>query len=407
MASNYLTRRRILKDFAAVGVASILPRLVRADDAKTIKVGILHSLTGILAPAEIPLKDAELLAVAEINAAGGVLGRKIEPIVEDGESKFVDVFPAKAKKLVAEDKTAAVFGLWTSVSRKVCLPVFEENNGLLFYPMAYEGNESSKNVVYAGSLPNQHILPAVDWLVGKAGGEKRVVYPLGSDYVFPRTVNLLVTHHLNTKDIKPTAEKYVPLGHQDFEAIVQDIRQSGADVVVSSLVGDSNVQFFNELAAQKVTPDKTPILSLSLDEDDLRAIEPENSKGHLAAATYFQSVPSERNQQFVKAFRARYGKDRVTTATVAAAYTQVYVWKKAVEKAKSFEVDEVRAVLRGLEFDSPAGKIKVDAKNQHVWQPVRIGRINKERQFDILYESKEWIAPEPYVKPLKPPAGRD
>jgi len=329
------------------------------------------------------------------------------PPPDHGESNFTDVFPGKARKLVAKDKTAAVFGLWTSVSRKACLPVLEENNGLLFFPMAYEGNESSKNIVYSGSLPNQHILPAVDWLLSHAGGDKQMVYLLGSDYIFPRTIGLLVTHHLKTKDVKPIAEKYVPLVHREFEAIVQDIRHSGADVVVSTLVGDSNVLFFNELAAQKVTPEKTPVLSLSLDENDLRAFEPEKVKGHLVAATYFQSVRSERNQQFVKAFRARYGQDRVTTATIAAAYSQVYLWKKAVEKAKSFEVDRVRAALRDLEFESPVGRIKVDAKNQHVWQPFRIGRINKELQFDIVYESKEWIAPEPYVKPLKPPASRD
>lgn len=400
MSASSPTRRRFLRAVGVVGLGLatdhlLAPRAAASDEV--IKVGLLHSLSGFLKLLESPLRDAELLAIAEINKAGGVLGQKVEAVVADTESDLTDGFTAKAKKLLVADKVAFVFGCYVSVARKKVLPVFEQNNGLLFYPVAYEGFEKSKNVVYVGSLPGQQAIPAVDWLLSKAGGEKKKFYLLGSDYVYPRTVNLLVAKHLKGKAARAVAERYVPLGQQEFKEIVRDITAQGADVVLSTLIGDSVQTFFDELAAQGITAKKVPVLSLNVSEDELSVLDPKKVEGHLAAASYFQSVAGERNKEFVKAFRAKYGKKSVTTAAVEAAYAQVYLWKLAVEKAKSTDVGAVRKALAGLEFDAPGGKIKVDAKNQHAWKPFRVGKITKDRQFEVVYEAKTWLAPDPYA----------
>ena len=366
----------------------------------TIKVGILHSLTGTMAISESSLKDSERMAIDEINAAGGLLGKKIEPIVEDAESKFTDVFPEKAKKLLLKDKVPVVFGCWTSVSRKNVLPVFEENNGLLFYPVQYEGNESSKNVVYTGAAPNQQILPAVKWLLSKDGGEKKKFYLLGSDYIFPRTANLIIVKYLESKGITPVAEKYTPLGHLEYQNIVQDIIAAKPDVIFSTINGDSNVNFYNELAAQGITADKIPVVAVSVGEDELRGLDPAKVKGHLAAWNYFQSIDTPVNKEFVKKFKAKYGADRVTDDPIEAAYFAVYFWKLAVEKAGSTDVDKVRDAIvhgsgEGIEFDAPEGKVRLDPKTQHTYKYFRMGKIRDDKQFDIIYTT-DLIAPDPY-----------
>jgi urea transport system substrate-binding protein len=360
-----------------------------------IKVGILHSLTGTMAISESSLKDVELMAIEEINKKGGVLGRKIEAIVEDPESKFTTVFPDKAKKLLLQDKVAAVFGCWTSVSRKNVLPVFEKYNGLLFYPVQYEGNESSKNVIYSGAAPNQQILPAVEWLLGK--GYKKF-YLLGSDYVFPRTANLIIVKYLASKGIKAVDEQYTPLGHLDYTSVVQKIKAANPDVIFSTINGDSNINFYNELAAQGITADKVPVVAVSVGEDELRGLDPSKVKGHLAAWNYFQSINTPTNKAFVKRFQDKYGKDRVTDDPIAAAYAQVYLWKNAVEKAGSTDVNKVRDafVKQGpIGFDAPEGKIKVDPKNLHVYKAFYMGKIRDDKQFDIVYQTP-LIEPDPY-----------
>jgi urea transport system substrate-binding protein len=389
------------KATTAAGAGTVVP----AGEGGTIKVGILHSLTGTMAISESSLKDVELMAIEEINKAGGVLGKQVEAIVEDPESKFTDVFPEKARKLLLKDNVVAVFGCWTSVSRKNVLPVFEENNGLLFYPVQYEGNECSKNVVYSGAAPNQQIIPAVDWLLKK--GYKKF-YLLGSDYVFPRTANLIIVKYLKSKGLEPVAEKYTPLGHLEYATVVQDIKKAEPDVIFSTINGDSNVNFYNELAAQGITAgdveqpgkqkDQIPVVAVSVGEDELRGLDPAKVKGHLAAWNYYQSVDTPENKAFVKKFQAKYGKDRVTDDPIAAAYEQVYLWKLAVEKAKSTDVDEVRkALLTGeIGFDAPEGKIKVDPKNQHIYKKFRMGKIRGDKQFDIVYETPETIEPDPY-----------
>ena len=361
-----------------------------------IKVGILHSLSGTMAISETSLKDAELLAIEEINAAGGVLGKKIVPIVEDPASDFTGKFPELAKKLLLRDKVAAVFGCWTSVSRKNVLSAFEENNGLLFYPVQYEGNESSKNVVYSGAAPNQQILPAVEWLIEEK--KFKTFYLLGTDYVFPRTANLIIVKYLESKGLKVLKEDYTKFGHQDYATIVQDIKAKKPDVIFSTINGDSNTNFYNELAAQGITAKDIPVIAVSVGEDELRSLDPSKVAGHYAAWNYYQSIDTPKNKEFVKKFQAKYGKDRVTDDPIAAAYAQVYVWKLAVEKAKSFAVDDVRKAFVGgdIEFDAPEGKIKVDPKNLHVYKTFRLGKIRDDRQFDVVYETKSWIEPEPY-----------
>jgi urea transport system substrate-binding protein len=373
----------------------------------TIKVGILHSLTGTMAISEKSLRDAELLAIEEINDAGGVLGKKVEAVVEDPESKFTDVFPEKARKLLLRDQVAAVFGCWTSVSRKNVLPVFEEHNGLLFYPVQYEGNECSKNVVYTGAAPNQQILPAVEWLMGKDGGEKKKFYLLGSDYIFPRTANLIIVKYLESKGLKPVAEKYTPLGHLEYANVVQDIKKADPDVIFSTINGDSNVNFYNELAAQGITADEIPVVAVSVGEDELRGLDPSKVKGHLAAWNYFQSLDNPANQAFVKKFKDKYGPDRVTDDPIEAAYFQVYFWKLAVEKAGSTDVDAVRAAFQsGIAFDAPGGPVTLDPKTQHTFKRFHMGRTRDDKQFDVIH-STDLIAPDPYPQVAFPGKGCD
>jgi urea transport system substrate-binding protein len=403
MSAPPLSRRDLLKKLGKAGLTLAAARVFAPplsanpadkDDDKTIKVGILHSLTGILAYNEISLKDAELLAIEEINAKGGVLGKKIDAIIEDPESKFTDIFPEKAKKLLVKEQVAVIFGCWTSVSRKFILPILEENDGLLFYPVPYEGNERSKHVVYTGAVPNQQSLPAVDYLWKEKS--KKKFYLLGSDYIFPRTTNKAVTDYLKKEhNAEPVATKYVPLGHKDFADIVADIKKQQPDVVLNTLVGDSNLTFFAALNAAEIKPADIPVCSLNISEDDLRGLEAEAFVGHLAAWSYFQSVDTPRNKEFVKSYQKKYGKDRPTSAPIAAAYFQVYLWKVAVEKAKSFEPDKVREAIKGLKLETPEGEIQVDDENNHLWKPFRIGEILKDGQFKIVYESKKNIKPEP------------
>jgi urea transport system substrate-binding protein len=414
MRSRHSVRCRLVLTLSlVVGLALFgtgLTLLAGEEDRKkeTIKVGILHSLTGILALNEKPLKDAELMAIEEINKAGGVLGKQVEAVVEDPESKFTDVFPEKAKKLLLKDKVVAVFGCWTSVSRKNVLPVLEENNGLLFYPVAYEGVECSKNVVYTGGLPNQQVLPAVEWLLSKEGGSKKKFYLLGSNYIYPRVVNLVIRKHLESKGLKTVEEKYTAFGHRDYSAYVQDIKAKNADVIINTINGDSNIPFYNELAAAGITADKIPVVAFSVGEDELRGLDPGTVKGHLAGWNYFQNVNTNKNKEFVKNFK-KFCKDEnaVTNDPIEAAYVAVYLWKAAVEKAKSTDVDKVREAFKsGIEVEGPSGKVKLDPKTQHTYKPFMMGKIRGDRKFDVTYKTKP-IEPLPYPPVAFPGWGCD
>ena len=363
--------------------------------ARTVPVGLLHSQTGPLAISATSLRDAQIFACEEINAAGGVLGRTIDITAPDPKSRL-DLFQRRAKALL-DAGSVAVFGCWTSSSRKAVVPLFEERDRLLYYAVQYEGNESSRNVVYGGMVPNQQIVPALDWLVGPEGGNRRKIYLLGSDYIYPRTAHYVAKRYLATKGLKPVGEAYHPIGHSDFTAEVKRISASGADCVLNTINGDSNVGFFAALAAARIDPVKTPVLSTSIGEDELRSLLPDQVRGHYAASCYFQSLPTEANRRWIGDFRREFGFDRVTGDPMEPGYCLVHLWKKAAEKAGSFETAAIRQVLaEGLEFAGPGGLVRLDPATQHCHHWFRLGRIRPDRQFDIVQESSAPIPPDPY-----------
>lgn len=368
-----------------------------SNSSNTIKVGILHSLSGTMAISETSVRDAELLAIKEINAQGGVLGKKIEPIVEDGASDW-PTFAEKAKKLLQQDKVVTIFGGWTSASRKAMLPVVEENNGLLWYPVQYEGMESSPNIFYSGAAPNQQIVPAVDWLLKNRGTK---FFLLGSDYVFPRTANAAIKAQLAAEGGKLVGEEYTPLGHTDYNTIIAKIKEDKPQVIFNTLNGDSNVAFFKQLKDAGITSKDLTVLSVSIAEEEIRGIGAENLQGYLASWNYYQTTDTPENKEFVKKYKAAYGQDRVTDDPIEAAYDQVHLWAKAVAKAGSTDVDKVKKAAKGIEFDAPEGKVKIDGDNQHLYKPVRIGEIQADGQFKEVWNSGQPIKPDPYLKGYK------
>src|SRR4028118_1241987 len=359
----------------------------------TIKVGILHSLSGTMAISEKSVVDAEQLAIKEINAAGGVLGRQIEAIVEDGASDW-PTFAEKARKLIDQDKVPVVFGCWTSASRKAVLPVFEEKKHMLWYPMQYEGQECSQNIFYTGAAPNQQIEPSVDWLLKNKGKD---FFLVGSDYVFPRTANTIIKAQLAAKGGKTVGEDYLPLGNTEVTPIITKIKAAlpNGGVIYNTLNGDSNVAFFKQLQGAGLTPDKYPSMSVSIAEEEVKAIGPEYLKGHYAAWNYFMTVDSPSNKKFVEAFKKKYGENRVTNDPMEAAYIMVYLWKQAVEKAKTTELEPVRKAAIGQSFDAPEGKVTLE-KNHHISKVVRIGEVTADGQFKIVNSTDKAIAPIPW-----------
>lgn len=299
-----------------------------AASGDTIKVGILHSLSGTMAISEVSVKDAEMLAIEEINAAGGVLGKQIEPVIEDGASDW-PTFAEKAGKLLQQDKVAAVFGGWTSASRKAMLPVFEQNKGLLFYPVQYEGLESSPNIFYTGATTNQQIVPSVTWLLENRG---KTFYLLGSDYVFPKTANQVIKAQLAAEGGEVVGEEYTPLGHTDYSTIISKIKAAKPDIVYNTLNGDSNVAFFKQLKDAGISSDQMTTLSVSVAEEEIRGIGADVLKGHLASWNYYQTTDTPENATFVAKYKEKYGADRVTADPIEAGYVAVYLWKAAVEK---------------------------------------------------------------------------
>jgi urea transport system substrate-binding protein len=307
------------------------------------------------------------------------------------------VFPNKARKLLVEDQVAAVFGCWTSASRKAVLPIFEQLDGLLFYPVQYEGNESSRNIVYCGAVPNQQILPAIDWLLSSDGGARKQFYLVGSDYVFPRTAHYIIAKYLAARGGRVAGETLKPLGNQEFGDVVDAIQKAEPDVIFSTINGDSNVGFYRELATRGIRPDKLPVVATSVGEDELRSLLPEWATGHFGAWNYFQSVNTQANRDFVRRFRDEHGPDRVVADPRETAYCSVYLWKLAVETAGSAAVSDVRkAFASELALAGPGGRLRLDPKTHHVFKRFRMGRIREDRQFDIVHESPDWIAPDPY-----------
>ncbi|MEZ0264208.1 MAG: urea ABC transporter substrate-binding protein [Phycisphaerae bacterium] len=386
-------------------------QMARAQE--TVKIGILHSLSGTMAISETSLRDVVLMAVEEINKSGGVLGKQIEPVVVDPASNW-DLFADKAKQLIVQEKVAVTFGCWTSVSRKSVLPVYEGNNALLFYPVQYEGEEQSLNVFYTAASPNQQLVPAAEYMMSEEGGGYKKFYLLGTDYVFPRTANKVLKAFLKSKGV-PDAnvmEEYTPFHHQDYQTIVGKIKKfaaGGKACVLSTINGDSNVPFYKEFANQGLTSSDCPIMAFSVAEDELRAMDVPPLVGHLACWNYFMSIDTPENKKFNAAFKEFCkksnlpgGDSRVTDDPIEAAYYGVYVWKKAVEKAGSFDVDKVRKAVYGLEFDAPGGKKSMDPKNQHTLKPVYIGEIKKDGQFKIVWKSAGLVKPDSYSAYLWP-----
>ena len=360
----------------------------------TIKVGILHSLSGTMAISEKSVVDAEQLAIEEINAAGGVLGKKIEAIVEDGASDW-PTFAEKAKKLIDQDKVVTIFGCWTSASRKAVLPVFEEKKHMLWYPVQYEGQECSQNIFYTGAAPNQQIEPSVDWLLQNKGKE---FFLVGSDYVFPRTANTIIKAQLAAKGGKTVGEDYLPLGNTEVTAIITKIKAAlpNGGVIYNTLNGDSNVAFFKQLQGAGLGPDKYPSMSVSIAEEEVKAIGPEYLKGHYAAWNYFQTVDTPANKKFVEAFKKKYGEDRVTNDPMEAAYIMVYLWKQAVEKAKTADdLEAVRKAAIGQTFDAPEGMVTME-NNHHISKFVRIGQVGEDGLFKIVNSTDKAVDPIPW-----------
>ena len=357
-----------------------------------IKVGILHSLSGTMAISEVTVKNATQLAIDEINAAGGVLGKKIAPMVEDGASDPA-IFAQKASKLVENDGVVTVFGGWTSASRKAMLPVFEKTKNLLWYPVQFEGNECSPNIMYSGAQPNQQALPAYDW--AKEKGFKKI-FLVGSDYVYPRTANLILKKHIEKDGLTLSGEEYQPLGGTEFSGVVGKIKAAKPDIIINTLNGDSNVAFFKQMAAAGMGPKVIPVMSFSIAEQEAMAMGPSLVDGGYTAWNYYQSLDLPDNAKFIEAYKAKFGKDAVITDPMVHGYVDVYVWKAAVEKAQSTDPDKVRAAAVTLDaIPTPMGPVKFMDNNSLI-QTAYIGQSQPDGQFKIIWTSPAAVNPDPY-----------
>jgi urea transport system substrate-binding protein len=401
-------RRLALRAAGAALAASGLLSLPAIAQQNTIKVGILHSLSGTMAISETVLKDVALMAIEEINAKGGVLGKKLEPVVVDPASNW-PLFAEKARQLISQDKVAVMFGCWTSVSRKSVLPVVEELNGLLFYPVQYEGEELSKNVFYTGAAPNQQAIPAVEYLMSKDGGGAKRFVLLGTDYVYPRTTNKILRAFLKSKGVKDSDidEKYTPFGHSDYQTIVADVKKfaaGGKTAVISTINGDSNVPFYKELGNQGLKATDVPVVAFSVGEEELRGVDTKPLVGHLAAWNYFMSIKNPANDAFKKQW-ADYAKAKklpgadkpLTNDPMEATYIGIHMWKQAVEKAKSTDTDKVIAAMAGQTFQAPGGFTStMDAKNHHLHKPVFIGEVKADGQFNVVWKTPGPVKAKPW-----------
>ncbi|WP_137923036.1 urea ABC transporter substrate-binding protein [Cupriavidus sp. 2SB] len=402
-----MKRRDMLKLTAVAAAAMIGTSPLMAQTKEPIKVGILHSLSGTMAISETSLKDVALMTIDEINKSGGVLGRKLEPVVVDPASNW-PLFAEKARQLITKDKVAVTFGCWTSVSRKSVLPVYEELNSLLFYPVQYEGEEMSKNVFYTGAAPNQQAIPAVEYLMSKEGGGAKRYFLLGTDYVYPRTTNKILRAFLKSKGVadKDIEEVYTPFGHSDYQTIVANIKkfsQGGKTAVISTINGDSNVPFYKELGNAGLKAKDVPVVAFSVGEEELRGIDTKPLVGHLAAWNYFMSVKNPENDAFKKQWAAWVkannlpGADkRVTNDPMEATYVGIHMWAQAVKKAGTTDPDKVRAAMYGQTFKSPDGFTLTMGDNHHLYKPVMIGEVKGDGQFNVVWKTAKPIRAQPW-----------
>jgi urea transport system substrate-binding protein len=377
---------------ASLLAATMLSHTLPAQADGSVKVGVLQSLSGTMAISEVPLEGAELLAIDQINASGGLLGKQIVPVEEDGASDPA-TFAQKATKLIESDKVVTVFGGWTSSSRKAMLPVFQKFHNLLWYPVQFEGNECSPNIMYSGAQPNQQALPALTWAEQKG---YKSYFLLGSDYVYPRTANLILKKHIAHDGMTLAGEEYVPLGGTDFSSIVAEIQQAKPDIIINTLNGDSNVSFFKQMAAAGLTPDKLPVMSFSIAEPEAKAMGPSLLAGSYTSWNYYESLPGAANAAFVSAFKAKFGADSVVDDPMVHGYQDVYEWAAAVKKAGSFDPKKVRdAAVELAAANSPLGPVSF-ADNQSMVQTGYIGELQPDGQFKIVWTSPSVIQPEPY-----------
>ncbi|MBU5407208.1 urea ABC transporter substrate-binding protein [Ruminococcus sp. MSJ-25] len=363
-------------------------------DGDTVKVGLLHSLTGSMAISEKSVRDAEVLAIKEINAAGGVNGKQIEYVEEDGASE-PSTFATKAEKLIDSEGVSTIFGCWTSSSRKAVKPIVEEYGSLLWYPVQYEGMESSSNIVYTGAAPNQQIVPAIDYLLDQ--GYKKF-FLLGSDYVFPRTANMIINAQLEAKGAEAVGEEYADMDQTDFAAIISKIEAAKPDVIINTLNGTGNVSFFKQMSEKNYTSSDYMTMSFSIAEEEVATIGADILKGHMVSWNYYQTTDTEKNKEFVNAYKDAYGENRVTSDPAEAAYDAVYLWKAACEKADSFEPEDViKAVESGeISFDAPEGTVTIQGDNHHLVKPVRIGQVGDDGLINEIYATDP-VAPDPYL----------
>ncbi|WP_191015300.1 urea ABC transporter substrate-binding protein [Treponema zioleckii] len=378
---------------AAVFCAFFIGCKEKSSEDKTVRVGLLHSFTGTMAISETSVYDSELLAIKEINEAGGVLGKQIEVVKEDGASK-AQIFAEKARKLLQEDKVATVFGCWTSDSRKAVKPIFEELFGLLWYPVQYEGMEASPNIMYMGAAPNQQIIPAVEYCAQNIGTN---MFLIGSDYVFPHSANRIIKAQLAEIGGVCLGEEYTPMGHSDYSSIVRKIKKLNPDVILNSLNGDSNLAFFEELTKNGITSEVIPVMSFSISEEEIAKMNLKNLEGHLVSWNYFETTESPQNKKFVSAYKAAYGNERMTGDPVEAGYNAVYLWAEACKKAGTFDVESVRMAAKGLSFEAPEGTVTIDGGNQHLYKRVRIGKINEDGLIHEIWATPSAIKPDPYL----------
>ena len=410
---SQINRRGALKTLTAAIITASIAAVTTTAFAQAkdpIKVGILHSLSGTMAISETVLKDVALMAIEEINAKGGVMGRKLEPVVVDPASNW-PLFAEKGRQLISQDKVAVTFGCWTSVSRKSVLPVFEELNSLLFYPVQYEGEELSKNVFYTGAAPNQQAIPAVEYLMSKDGGSAKRWVLLGTDYVYPRTTNKILRSFLKSKGVAEAdiMEEYTPFGHSDYQTIIANIKKFAAQgkktAVISTINGDSNVPFYKELGNQGLKATDVPVIAFSVGEEELRGVDTKPLVGHLAAWNYFMSLKNPANTEFTKKW-ADYAKAKgiaghkdkpLTNDPMEATYIGIYMWKQAVEKAKSTDTDKVINAMAGQTFKAPGGFTStMDMKNHHLHKPVFIGEIKADGQFNVVWKTSGPVRANPW-----------
>ncbi len=389
---NFIKTSGSLFAIGAASGATLLPGLASAEDS--VKLGLLHSLSGTIAIAEASLVDAEKMAIEEINASGGVMGKKIEAVIEDGASDNA-VFAEKARKLLERDKVAAIVGCYTSASRKAVLPALSKANGLLYYPTYYEGQEEDKHVIYTSQEATQSVIAAIEWMAREKG---KTFFFVGSDYIYPRTCNKIAKPTVARLGGKVVGEEYAPLGHTEFSSIINKIKAAKPDCIYSTVVGGSNVAFYKQLRAAGLDGAKQTLLSTVVSENEIEGIGKDNAVGYYACMGYFQSLKNPANERFVKAFKAKYGQERAIGDPMECAYNSVYLWKAGVEKAKSFDPVKVAAASGGIQLDAPEGLVRVHATNHHVWKKVRVGKALPDGQFEIVWESPSLIEPNPFPK---------